>query len=197
MEITEIRIKLMEDPQDRLLAFCSITIDNSFVVRDLKIIRGTKGAFVAMPSRKLMDRCPHCGFKNQLRAGYCNQCGEKLEEQRAPRSDTGRAKLYADIAHPIHSECRDQIQSRVIEAYDNELVLARDPGYVCRYDDYSDMDYDLDDWSEVADSSAGKPAAGSRLAGPHAAFGNQPAEQPRAGAGIKPHSKEGFGEGVF
>ncbi len=197
MVITEIRIKLMEDPQDRLLAFCSITIDGSFVVRDLKIIRGTKGAFVAMPSRKLMDRCHNCGFKNQLRAGYCNQCGHKLVEQRAVRNDTGRAKLYADIAHPIHSECRDQIQSRVIEAHENELVLAREPGYVCRYDDYSEMDYDLDDWSEVADGAAGKAPTGTRLAGPHTDFGNQPAEQPRQSVASKSKSKEGFGEGVF
>ncbi|MEP1643096.1 septation protein SpoVG family protein, partial [Rhodopirellula bahusiensis] len=36
MEITEIRIKLMESSEDRLRAFCSITIDQSFVVRDLK-----------------------------------------------------------------------------------------------------------------------------------------------------------------
>ena len=53
MEITEIRIKLMDDPNDRLQAFCSITFDGSFVVRDLKIIQGTRGSFVAMPSRKL------------------------------------------------------------------------------------------------------------------------------------------------
>jgi stage V sporulation protein G len=197
MEITEIRIKLMDDPQDRLLAFCSITIDGSFVVRDLKIIRGTKGAFVAMPSRKLMDRCHNCGFKNQLRAGYCNQCGHKLEEQRASRNDTGRAKLYADIAHPIHSECRDQIQSRVIEAYENELVLAKEPGYVCRYDDYSDMDYDLDDWSEGGDSGAARPAATAKLSGPHANFSEQPAEPPRQTSGQRSSSKEGFGEGVF
>lgn len=196
MEITEIRIKLMDDPQERLLAFCSITIDGSFVVRDLKIIRGTKGAFVAMPSRKLMDRCPNCGFKNQLRAGYCNQCGRKLEELRASRSDSGRAKLYADIAHPIHSECRDHIQNHVIEAFESELILAQQPGYVCRYDDYSDMDYDLEDWQEVGDPASGK-AASARLSGPHASFGAQQAQPGSNPARSKSGSKEGFGEGVF
>ena len=60
MEITEVRIKLMEDnsgSNERLQAFCSITFDDMFVIRDLKIIEGAKGFFVAMPSRKLTDRC--------------------------------------------------------------------------------------------------------------------------------------------
>ena len=75
MEITEVRIKLMEDPGERLKAFCSITFDNCFVVRDLKIIDGSNGPFVAMPSRKLTAHCARCGMKNHLRAQYCNQCG--------------------------------------------------------------------------------------------------------------------------
>ena len=68
VEITEVRIKLMEEPGERLKAFCSITFDNCFVVRDLKIIDGTNGPFVAMPSRKLTSHCPGCGMKNHLRA---------------------------------------------------------------------------------------------------------------------------------
>ena len=61
MDITEVRIKLMEDSDDRLQAFCSITIDDCFVIRDLKIIEGSSGPFVAMPSRKLTSHCPQCG----------------------------------------------------------------------------------------------------------------------------------------
>ena len=53
MEITEVRVKLMDEPGERLQAFCSITFDDAFVVRDLKIIGGATGPFVAMPSRKL------------------------------------------------------------------------------------------------------------------------------------------------
>ena len=115
MEITEVRIKLMEEPGERLKAFCSITFDDCFVVRDLKIIEGTSGPFVAMPSRKLTSHCQRCGMKNHLRAGYCNQCGAKQEEGRAPKDADGRAKLYADIAHPINSDCREMIQERVIQ----------------------------------------------------------------------------------
>ena len=120
MDITEVRIKLMEDPQERLQAFCSITFDHCFVIRDLKIIEGAKGSFVAMPSRKLTDRCPRCNTKNQLRALYCNQCGVHLLDNRAGKDADGRAKLYADIAHPINSRCRELIQKKVMEAYQDE-----------------------------------------------------------------------------
>lgn len=137
MEITEVRIKLVDgDPdEERLQAFVSITFDNAFVVRDLKLIEGTKGLFVAMPSRKLTDRCPKCGCKNHLRARFCNQCGYKLDEERATREVGGRAKLHADVAHPIHSGARESVQKAIIDAYLEERRLAQLPGYVCRYDD--------------------------------------------------------------
>ena len=141
MEITEIRIKLMDDPSDRLQAFCSITFDGSFVIRDLKIIQGTKGSFVAMPSRKLTDRCPKCSAKNHVRARFCNECGARLYEDRAIKGDDGRAKLYADIAHPINSGCRENIQQRVIEAYADEIQRSKLPGYFSSYDDFGEDNY--------------------------------------------------------
>jgi stage V sporulation protein G len=138
MEITEVRVKLVENAAERLLAFCSITIDGAFVVRDIKIIVGPSGPFVAMPSRKLSAHCHGCGFKNPLRAGYCNQCGKKQVEQPPPRDDDGRLRLYADIAHPINAACRELIQSRVVREYEAELVRAKQPGYVSRYDGMGD-----------------------------------------------------------
>lgn len=141
MEISEIRIKLMNDPGDRLQAFCSITFNGCFVIRDLKIIQGIKGSFVAMPSRKLTDRCPRCSSKNHLRAHYCSDCGARLHPDRAVKDNDGRAKLYADIAHPINSECRELIQRRVVQAYLEELEKSRLPGYVCTYDDYGEESY--------------------------------------------------------
>ena len=53
MKITEIRVSLRDD--NKLKAFASITLDDCFVVRGLKIIEGAKGVFVAMPSRKRPD----------------------------------------------------------------------------------------------------------------------------------------------
>src|SRR3954454_17136159 len=128
----------MEDnsgSNERLQAFCSITFDDMFVIRDLKIIEGAKGFFVAMPSRKLTDRCNHCGTKNHLRSRFCNQCGSRLDENRAIRDADGRAKLHADIAHPINSACREKIQAAVLASYADELERSKQPGYVSRYDD--------------------------------------------------------------
>jgi stage V sporulation protein G len=138
MEITEVRIKLMEDPSERLQAFCSITFDHAFVIRDLKIIGGTNGAFVAMPSRRLTSHCSQCGGKNHLKAAYCNQCGMRLKHDGSVREDEGRAKLYADIAHPINQACRDMIQQKVIEAFQLEQERAKQPGYVSSYDDFDE-----------------------------------------------------------
>ncbi|MAI35580.1 MAG: stage V sporulation protein G [Rhodopirellula sp.] len=138
MEITEIRIKLMERSEDRLRGFCSITIENAFVIRDLKIIDGTNGPFVAMPSRKLSSNCQRCRHKNHLRSNYCNHCGTKLQqddvEYAAPQ------KLYADVAHPINSECREEIQQAVLAELAAELSRCEQPGYRSRYDDDFDTD---------------------------------------------------------
>jgi len=141
LEITEVRIKLSDDPSERLRAYCSVTLDHCFVVRDLKIIDGTNGPFVAMPSRKLAAHCLRCRTKNHLRALYCNQCGGKLPTDRIIKDDDGRAKLYADIAHPINQVCREQIQDKVIAEFLLEQERAKLPGYVSRYDD---VDYDDD-----------------------------------------------------
>lgn len=143
MVITEVRIKLVAENNERLQAFCSVTFDNAFVVRDLKIIEGTKGSFVAMPSRKLSDRCSSCGSKNHLRARFCNSCGHRLDENRALRDADGRAKLHADIAHPINSSCREVVQNAIIKAYTEERERAKQPGYVCTYDDYDGDDFEV------------------------------------------------------
>ncbi len=129
MEITEVRVKLVSNKDERLQAFCSITMDNEFVVRDIKIIEGTDGYFVAMPSRKMSDHCEKCGGKNHLRARYCNNCGSKLSENRARKDMKGRMKLHADIAHPINSECRQKIQEKVVIAFEEEREKSKQPDY--------------------------------------------------------------------
>ncbi|MEY4374336.1 MAG: hypothetical protein RL760_502 [Candidatus Eisenbacteria bacterium] len=53
VEITEVRVSLRND--EKLKAFVSITLNDSFVIRGLKVIRGNTGLFVAMPSRKRPD----------------------------------------------------------------------------------------------------------------------------------------------
>ena len=141
MEISEVRVKLVSNSKERLRAFCSITIESEFVIRDLKIIDGLNGTFVAMPSRKLADRCPKCGYKNHLRAHFCNECGKELGEQRGKRA-TKRGKLHADIAHPINAGCRERIQNIVIGAFEEELEKSKQPDYRPPEFDFGDDAHD-------------------------------------------------------
>jgi stage V sporulation protein G len=194
--ITEVRIKLVEENNERLMAFCSITLDNAFVIRDLKIIEGTKGLFVAMPSRKLTDRCGRCGCKNHLRARFCNNCGFHMDENRAPRDHDGRAKLHADIAHPINSTCREVMQQAIIKAYYDERERAKLPGYVCTYDDYDGGDFDYETHSGVAGSVGGDGAKSGhfRAHGGHSNRANHINRQDRGAAARK---ADDFGSGLM
>ena len=82
MEITS--IKVFPVAEDRLKAFATIVFDNCFVIRDLKVIKGNKGLFVAMPSK----RCKDGTFK--------------------------------DMAHPLNSETRSDIEDKVLNEYYRE-----------------------------------------------------------------------------
>ena len=141
MEISEVRVKMVQNKDDRLKGFCSMTIDDEFVVRDIKVIEGTSGLFVAMPSRKMSDHCGKCGGKNHLRAKFCNNCGAQLQENRARKDTKGRMKLHADIAHPINAECRKNIQETIVAAFEEEIEKSKQPGY--KPLDMDDMDYDI------------------------------------------------------
>ncbi len=56
MEITAVKVNLvLDEAEKRLKAFANIIFDDCFVVSGLKVIRGDKGLFVSMPSRKLKD----------------------------------------------------------------------------------------------------------------------------------------------
>ncbi len=55
LRITDVRVRPYSKADDKLKAFATITIEDCFVVTDLKVIQGKKGLFVAMPSRKRKD----------------------------------------------------------------------------------------------------------------------------------------------
>ncbi len=122
MEITEVRVFLKDSPDKKLKAYVTVTFDNAFVVRNIKVIEGTSGLFIAMPSRKIKQPCPKCGFKNELRSKYCNQCASQLPL--APVGGAGQeasAQLeHKDIAHPITQSFRELLQKRVLEGYEQE-----------------------------------------------------------------------------
>lgn len=122
MEITEVKIILKEGVDKKLKAYATLTLDNCFVVRNVKIIKGNKGLFVAMPSRKMREACQRCHYKNPIRSKFCSQCGSNLPSpvirEAAPEM---RQTEHRDIAHPITLECREYIQKKVLDAYEVEL----------------------------------------------------------------------------
>lgn len=81
MKITEVRAKRVNG-ENRLVGIAAITIDECFVVHELRIIEGKDGLFVAMPSRKM----PNGEFK--------------------------------DVAHPINTETRSEIEKAVLAAFE-------------------------------------------------------------------------------
>ena len=80
MKITDVRVRKVAK-EGKMKAVVSVTLDDEFVVHDIKVIEGEKGLFIAMPSRKTV---------------------------------TGE---YRDIAHPINSQTREQMQEIILEAY--------------------------------------------------------------------------------
>ena len=85
MRITDVRIRKIAK-EGKMKAVVSITLDDEFVVHDIKVIEGEKGLFIAMPSR---------------------------------RTTTGE---YKDIAHPINSQTREQIQEMILNEYQRALT---------------------------------------------------------------------------
>ncbi len=131
MEITEVKIFLRDNPTSKLRAYATITFDNAFVVRNIKVIEGNKGLFIAMPSRRIEEPCAKCGAKNSLKSKYCNQCGSELgPRESAPLPETAEAgsiegkpprrSEHRDIAHPINMETREYIQKKILAAYEAE-----------------------------------------------------------------------------
>ena len=84
MNITDVRVRKVEK-EGKMKAVVSITLDQEFVIHDIKVIEGDRGLFIAMPSKRTAD-------------------GE-----------------FRDIAHPINSDTRENIQKIILESYEKSL----------------------------------------------------------------------------
>lgn len=122
MEVTDVQVKIVPRANNKLKAFCTVTFDNCFVIKDVRIIQGQNGMIVAMPAKKLTFRCNNCGFKNPLGARFCCDCGRRVRGDLSRRNpQTGRPIMQVDVAHPINPETRGMIEKKVIEAYEREF----------------------------------------------------------------------------
>ena len=82
--------KVEKREDSKLRGYASVTIDDCFVVHDIKVLEGNQGFFVSMPSRKTPD-------------------GQ-----------------YKDVAHPINTDTREQLNKVVLEAFEAEKAKPRD-----------------------------------------------------------------------
>ncbi|MDD3374569.1 MAG: septation protein SpoVG family protein [Candidatus Omnitrophica bacterium] len=122
MEITEIRVFLKDGQDKKLKAYTTVTFDDCFVVRNIKVIQSTNGLFIAMPSRKVRLSCPKCHFRNEIGSKFCNHCGAGLSVKNVSAATPEDSKAeHRDIAHPVTKEFRDQLQKKVLEAYEKEV----------------------------------------------------------------------------
>ncbi|MBI5975558.1 septation regulator SpoVG [Staphylococcus canis] len=93
MKVTDVRLRKIQT-DGRMKALVSITLEEAFVIHDLRVIEGNSGLFVAMPSKRTPD-------------------GE-----------------FRDIAHPINSEMRQEIQDAVMKVYEetDEVFVPNNQG---------------------------------------------------------------------
>jgi stage V sporulation protein G len=170
VEITEIKVKIVPRGTNKLKGFASITFDNAFVIKDVRIIQGLKGTIIAMPAKKLTFRCFKCGYKNNLRAKFCSECGRRVHANFSRRNpQTGRPVLQVDVAHPINPETRKLIEDKVIAAYEAEFEKFRQAAQAAQGEAISQVqnairgvagfggdedDLDMDDFEETQTSAA-------------------------------------------
>lgn len=100
MQVTDVKVKIMR-AEGNLKAYASVTFDDEFVVKDIKVIDGKNGLFIAMPSKPLKNR------RNE----------EAVEEEYSE----DRRTFHKDIAHPINAGAREKIQFAILAKYEEEL----------------------------------------------------------------------------
>ena len=88
MKFTDVSIRLMQRDDSKLKAVANVTIDDCFVVHDIKVLEGAQGYFVTMPSRKTPD-------------------GQ-----------------YKDVAHPINTPTREELNKLVLDAFEKAKAEA-------------------------------------------------------------------------
>ena len=114
MEVTEVRISSKDAGSKKLKAYATVTFDDCFVVRNIKIIEGNNGLFVAMPARKSKVECRGCG-KRVDTARHCSMCGASLPPVQEGTQEDEHG--HHDVAHPVNQKFRDYLQARIIGAY--------------------------------------------------------------------------------
>ena len=90
MQVTDVRVRRIEK-EGKMKAIVSITLDNEFVIHDIKVIEGEKGLFIAMPSKKALDgeyrdiaHPINSGTRERIQSTILARYQQALEEEPEP-----------------------------------------------------------------------------------------------------------------
>jgi DNA-binding cell septation regulator SpoVG len=119
MRMTNIEIHLTSSEvkqRDGVFAFVKITLDESILIRDLKILQHKGFLRLGMPSRKILHPCPSCRRTTDVTHDFCSRCGHRLPEPVGLPS-----KFHLDLVHPINEEFRIWMENEVAKAYNQQV----------------------------------------------------------------------------
>jgi DNA-binding cell septation regulator SpoVG len=119
LRITLVQVVVLPPGEQPLCGYCSVTLNECFVINDLRVLLGPDRLFVGMPSHRQTLLCQKCGHRSQDQARSCNACGAPLCEPAPGGAGAAAAveRVPVDIAHPLTSEFRQRLEDAVIAEY--------------------------------------------------------------------------------
>ena len=135
MEITDVRLRKIET-EGKLRAYVSITFDDSFVVHDLRVIDGTKGMFVAMPSKRLPNgdhkdiaHPINTEIREKIQNAVLDVYSRELEEApQAKEEAKEEAKVEAKEEAKVEAKVEESKEEAVEETAAEEEVEKKEEG---------------------------------------------------------------------
>lgn len=127
MKITDVRVILASPHEYPLLAYASLVLENCFAVHDLRVLTKGDRLFVSMPNRRRHLNCPGCQGKNPNQARFCCHCGQTIPLAVVTKLPSATTKVFTDIAHPINAQFRQQLETEILQHYQQCVTRAEVP----------------------------------------------------------------------
>ena len=127
MEITDVRLRKIET-EGKLRAYVSITFDDSFVVHDLRVIDGTKGMFVAMPSKRLPNgdhkdiaHPINTEIREKIQNAVLDVYNRELEEAPQVKEEAKEEEKVEESKEEEKEEAKEEVKEEVKEEAKEEV----------------------------------------------------------------------------
>lgn len=112
MKITDVRLRKVNNQDNRMKALVSITFDDAFVIHDLRVIEGNNGLFVAMPSKRTPDgefRDIAHPIHSDMRQHVQEEVMRVYEESEAEENDSDSGESAPETAESPVDPTKDQV----------------------------------------------------------------------------------------